>query len=135
MKVLIIGASGMLGHQIWKKLNTVYPDQVYGTVRNEPSYYSKYSTFNLEKLVGHVDVTQFSTVEAAVQKINPTWIINCVGITLRKPDLNDMNRCIDINSMLPHKLALLAENIKAKIVHFSTDCVFDGLKGDRKSVV
>lgn len=129
MKILVIGAAGMLGHRIFKKLSATFPGKVYGTVRKEPGYYDQFKVFDKDKLIGNVDVLAFKALEDVLLEVKPTWIINCVGITLRKSDVQDVDKCLEINSMLPHKLALWARQNGAKLIHFSTDCVFDGSKG------
>ncbi|WP_413581374.1 dTDP-4-dehydrorhamnose reductase family protein [Bdellovibrio sp. HCB288] len=129
MKILVIGAAGMLGHQVWKRLNQNYPGDVFGTVRKDISYYEKYNSLDPKCLFGNVDVLEFGSLQEILEKVQPVWIVNCVGLTLRKPDLGDIEKCIEINSMLPHRLALWASSNNSKVIHFSTDCVFDGSKG------
>lgn len=128
-KILVIGAGGMLGHQMWARLNKAFPGQVYGTVRKPQGSYRKYLVLDEEKLFFNVDVSRFLELEKLLDLEKPDWVINCVGLTLRKPDLEDMTKCIEVNSMLPHRLQIWAQKNDAKIIHFSTDCVFDGKKG------
>lgn len=127
-KILILGAGGMLGHQMLLKLMAEFPrSKVYGTVRKPKEHYQ--GRLPLENLLEEVDVAKPELLLQTLEKINPDVIVNCVGITLRKPDLNDMEKCIEINSMLPHRVALWAKAQGKRLIHFSTDCVFDGKKG------
>ncbi|WP_373999512.1 dTDP-4-dehydrorhamnose reductase family protein [Bdellovibrio bacteriovorus] len=130
MKILIIGAAGMLGHQVLRRLQAQYKTDVYGTVRKAVSYYSGYNVFQNSQLLGDVDVLDFSSLENILNKVQPRWIINCVGLTLRKEDVASFEKCLEINSMLPHRLSLWALKNSAKLIHFSTDCVFDGRSGN-----
>jgi len=127
--IIVLGAAGMLGHKIWQQLNTLYPAQVFGTLRNSAEHYESFNLFDERRML-QVDVSDFSKLEACLDKIKPKWIVNCIGLTLRKPDLADLEKCIEINSMLPHRLKAWATNNSSKVIHFSTDCVFDGKKGN-----
>ncbi len=127
--IIVLGAAGMLGHKIWQHLNTLYPNQVFGTLRNATQHYDQFNLFDERRML-QVDVADFAKLEACLDKVKPQWIINCIGLTLRKPDLADLEKCIEINSMLPHRLKAWAANNSSKVIHFSTDCVFDGKKGN-----
>ena len=59
----------------------------------------------------------------------PDVVINCVGLIKQLSDFSDPLKAIPINSMLPHRLARLCEG-RARFIHISTDCVYDGRKGN-----
>lgn len=126
MKILIFGASGMIGHHVWYKLNKEFPGQVYGTVRKKVSEYEKYGFFCPEKLISSIDVVDFEHVINTLNKINPDVVINCVGITLRKPEIKDLDYCLKVNSLFPQKLGRWASEKNKRLIHLSTDCVFSG---------
>lgn len=130
MKILILGAGGMLGHQVWLKcINEFGVNQVACTLRKDKVYYDQYTVFKTGEVFDKIDVFNFDAVESVLGKFNPDFIINCVGLTLRKEELQDIEKCYEINSMLPHRLALWGLSNNCRIIHFSTDCVFDGKKG------
>jgi dTDP-4-dehydrorhamnose reductase len=60
------------------------------------------------------------------------WIINAIGIT--KPLVRDDNpeqieTAILINSLLPHRIAAIAETSGSRVIQIATDCVYSGRKG------
>ena len=59
----------------------------------------------------------------------PDVVINCIGIIKQLPNANNHLESLAINSTLPHRLAKYCDAIGAKLVHFSTDCVFSGKQG------
>ena len=56
-------------------------------------------------------------------------IINCIGIIPQKYKLNDYKSFIMVNSLFPHKLQEIVEKSNSKLIHITTDCVFNGSKG------
>jgi dTDP-4-dehydrorhamnose reductase len=81
------------------------------------------------ELVGNVDVNDFSTVEMAVETINPDVVINGIGIVKQLREARDPIPSIAINALFPHLLAQLCVKRGIRMVHMSTDCVFTGTKG------
>lgn len=131
MKVLILGGAGMLGHQVYLKLKDEFGTaNVAITLRKSKQHYDKFGIFKEAIAFDNLDVLDFSLVEKVLNNFKPEYIINCIGLTLRKKELGDMEKCIHVNSMLPHRLAKWAESNSARVIHFSTDCVFDGKKGN-----
>lgn len=117
ISVLILGASGMLGHVLLEDLSRWY--SVQGTVRGEGS----------EWLLGGVDVEDWESVEQAILAVSPDVVINCIGVIKQDDSLADTERTMAINARFPHKLATVTADIDARLIHFSTDCVFKGDKG------
>ena len=74
------------------------------------------------------DVTDIKKLEKIIIYKEPKIIINCIGILLNQADKNKANT-IFLNAYFPHKLSEIAKKINAKLIHISTDCVFDGKKG------
>tara|TARA_B100002019_G_C21149108_1_gene537271 strand:- start:180 stop:959 length:780 start_codon:yes stop_codon:yes gene_type:complete len=62
-----------------------------------------------------------------IEDISPDFIINCVGVLINGANTNPEN-AIFLNAYMPHRLARLAKEINAKLIHISTDCVFSGDK-------
>jgi dTDP-4-dehydrorhamnose reductase len=56
--------------------------------------------------------------------------LNEVGIVKQRPEAEDPLPALEVNSVFPHRLARLCADTGARLVHFSTDCVFSGRKGD-----
>ncbi|WP_125717073.1 dTDP-4-dehydrorhamnose reductase family protein [Pseudoalteromonas rubra] len=128
MKVLVIGATGMLGYSIFSNLSESAALEVYGTVRSiegKQHFFERY----LDSLIFNVDICNFETVEEAVKRLNPDVVVNCIGIIKQQKSSNNHLDAIYINALLPHKLANLCDEVGSKLIHFSTDCVFSGEKG------
>ncbi|MCB0363104.1 MAG: SDR family oxidoreductase, partial [Bdellovibrionales bacterium] len=128
--ILILGAGGMLGHKLAFLLNKNF--EIYTTTRSPYSLYKKFEIFDPNRHIDQLDVLDESALSLAVKKIEPRVIINCVGLTTRKIDTQDSSLVIKTNSLLPHNLTAIAKRIKARVIHFSTDCVFSGSKGNYK---
>lgn len=129
MNVLIIGATGMLGNTLLRFFGEDARANVYGTVRNECSrkYFSEKLSDNL--IIG-VDVENYDTLVRAFAESKPDVVINCVGVVKQLAHANDVLQSLPINSLLPHRLAVLCQATGARLIHPSTDCVFSGKKGN-----
>lgn len=129
MKILVFGASGMIGHQMWYKLNKEFPNSVYGTVRKGADYYKHFNIFNTDYLIPNLDVTDFTNVLKVLDQLKPDVVLNCIGITLRKPEIKNLELCLEVNSLFPQRLGRWAAQHHKRLIHFSTDCVFGGGAG------
>ena len=77
--ILILGASGMLGHALYNFLSKESNLRVFGTIRNEDSLIL-FSKAQAKNIITGVDAQNFDTVFAALTKIEPQIVINCIGI-------------------------------------------------------
>ena len=127
MKILILGGSGMIGHQMYKCLSKKYDVMV--TLRSEIEEYKKYNIFVEDKCFCNTDIFNFHQLEKKIKFFDPDYILNCIGVTKQRIS----NTCIDdinyINSELPKKISALCEINGFRLIHLSTDCVFSGKKG------
>jgi dTDP-4-dehydrorhamnose reductase len=128
MRVLILGVGGMVGHRMWRTLSRS-PYEVVGTLHRGRDEFEAYGVFD-DRVIEHIDATDFDAVTALLEKIQPTVIVNCVGITKRKSEGHDLRRMFKLNTLFPHHLARWAAKVSTRVVQFSTDCVFDGADTD-----
>ena len=128
-KVLVLGATGMLGHTLFYHLSKCGDFDVYATARSLSGLSKWFSPELLEKVWGNVEAGNFESIIRAVAEIKPDVVINCIGIIKQLPAANDHLTAININALLPHRLALICRAAGARLIHVSTDCVFDGAKG------
>lgn len=128
MKILILGATGMLGFSLFANLKEQSHLEVFGTVRNVQGIKRFFAEY-YDSLIFDVDVSEISLVEQAISKVNPDVVINCVGLIKQNSVSTQYINAIEINSLLPHQLANICDLIGAKLIHFSTDCVFTGQAG------
>jgi len=128
MRVLILGGTGMLGHMLWKYLFKRLPD-TYATIRKSRNTCEGDGLFSSSRVIDSIDVSDFAELTGVLKCVKPDFILNCIGITKRKEDSSEAVHAIVLNALLPHKLVVWGENNSAKIINFSTDCVFDGRHG------
>jgi len=123
--ILVFGATGMLGHTLCRVLSQNHG--VVGTVRGHAKEYR--SPLLTVPLYSYVDVNDMRTVYDAIKTTSPDVVVNAIGIVKQLPDASNRERSILVNSLLPHKLASICKIHGAKLIHISTDCVFDGSRG------
>jgi dTDP-4-dehydrorhamnose reductase len=127
MRVLVLGASGMLGNAMLRVMSEQENWTVYGTLRS-PNVALKALAPKAQLLHGiHAD--QPDSLLAAFTQSRPQVVINCVGLIKQLASADDPLEAIPINALLPHRLARLCTLAQARLVHISTDCVFSGRKG------
>ena len=117
-KVLVLGSTGMIGHQVFNYLKV-------------DSVFELYNVSFRKKLQDDsflLDARSEDTLVKYIESISPNYIINCVGVLINGSN-RDPENAIFLNSYLPHRLSRLANAINAKLIHISTDCVFSGEKG------
>jgi dTDP-4-dehydrorhamnose reductase len=122
----------MLGHQLWKRLRVRLPD-TWTTLRGLASDYLRASLFDSDRVIYNTPLLDPHVLEETLNHINPEIIINCIAVTKRHiPDLSNsvaIANAIRLNAEMPHQIAAWANQRRARVIHFSTDCVFDGSKG------
>ena len=117
LKVLVLGSTGLIGHQVFSYLIKTEKYELYNI-----SYRKK---LNDETVL--CDVRNQDEFIEIVKSISPDVIINCIGILIQGSDLDPEN-AIFINAYFPHRLMSLADELNSKLIHISTDCVFSGAK-------
>jgi dTDP-4-dehydrorhamnose reductase len=128
LKILILGASGLIGNATLRVLSERKDWEVYGSIRSE-SAKSLLPKIDGNRFVMNLDVHNFSSVIQALGEIKPNVLINCIGTIKHKKEGNNPLDAIDLNALLPHKLAQLCALIDCRFIHISTDCVFAGKSG------
>jgi dTDP-4-dehydrorhamnose reductase len=124
-KVLILGASGMLGSAVLREFST-FQGELIATTRTGRG------------LVAGSNVS-FVKFDAATDDLDSTFsipidfVVNCIGII--KPYINDSDpkqteTAFEINGAFPNRLETWASKNGAKVIQIATDCVFSGSKGD-----
>lgn len=118
-KILLFGATGMAGHIAYYYLSSLGKYQVVDVVfRNALTEHSVI-----------VNVTEKEAVAKVVREQRPDIILNCVGVLI-KGSKDHPDNAVYINAYFPHQLKVLADEVGAKLIHISTDCVFSGKKGN-----
>ena len=116
-KLLVLGSTGMLGHQV-------------------VNYFLKFDNYDVIDIAFRsrlreetiiLDITDKTAFENIVYKLRPEFIVNCIGVLIHGS--KNVENAIYLNAYLPHYLKKISKNINAKLIHISTDCVFSGDKG------
>ena len=128
MNILIFGATGMLGHAVFHVLSSDKRLKVFGTIRSKVSKNLFPEEFS-ENLISNIDVENDQSLKKSFEISQPDIVINCVGIIKQLSDAKDVLKTIPINTLLPHRLALLSKNFNSRLILVSTDCIFSGAKG------
>jgi dTDP-4-dehydrorhamnose reductase len=126
-RILVLGSGGMLGHKVLQRLGAEHA--VVGTLRGDPGGkpYGGIPLFRDADIIGGVDADDFSTVAGAIGATRPEVVVNCIGVIKQKD--RDPIANIAINALFPHRLAAYCAESEIRVIHFSTDCVFNGRRG------
>ncbi len=129
-KILVLGVTGMLGHKLFEVLSRYPQYEVNGTTRNLEGLKDKFSPQLSEKIIENIDAENFETIEKIIFDIKPDTVINCIGIIKQLPSAKDSISAIYGNALLPHKIHKVCLENNARFITVSTDCIFDGKKGN-----
>ena len=126
MNILVLGSSGLIGNNIYKVLRSDPLLNVFGTFNSCPK--DILSKNKLTNILFKLDIRDFSNLKKILLAVKPDVVINCVGITKHQHDCNTED-FVQINSLFPHLLANTCISTGARLIHISSDCVFNGTKG------
>ena len=128
MRLLILGGSGMLGHQLWRGLHAQHDTWV--TLRRPVADFAAHNLFDEAKAIQFDDITDDTALERALGQAKPEAVINCVGLIKQRDEASDEALTLRVNAEFPHRLAKRCGEAGARLIHFSTDCIFAGTKGN-----
>jgi dTDP-4-dehydrorhamnose reductase len=128
MKILVLGASGMIGSVMLRTLASNTKLNVIGAVRSEK--HSEQFRGVLAKLVFGADLFNVDHIARLFREVRPDVVVNCAGLTKHLLAGNDPIPALTMNALLPHRLAELCDISTSRLIHISTDCVFSGKKGN-----
>jgi dTDP-4-dehydrorhamnose reductase len=139
VRILILGGDGMLGHQLEHELSarhdvgvTLHGGATVGRA-SEASPKAGPADSDMrsrrERTFSGVDVRDIDGVAKTMAAFQPQVVVNAVGIVKQRPEAEDPLPALEVNAVFPHRLAHLCADAGARLVHFSTDCVFSGSKG------
>lgn len=127
LRVLILGATGMLGHKVFERLQESF--HVRGTVRGTKEELPAALVQHADKLRFGVDALDMDKLEPLLREEKPHCVINCIGLIKHLSSASDPELAIKINALLPHTLARICDSLSIRFLHISTDCVFSGKQG------
>jgi dTDP-4-dehydrorhamnose reductase len=127
-RVLVLGATGMLGNAMLRLLADSAGIDVVGSARSGAALALLRPDLRARVQTG-IDVENADALARLIDSVRPGVVINCVGLVKQLAAANDPLAALPINAMLPHRLARLCSLSGARFVHISTDCVFSGQRG------
>src|SRR5258706_12701875 len=127
MKILILGGDGMLGHQVLRQLGARH--DVHVTLKQDPVFYGSFDLFDRERTYYGVDARSSQKLLDVIAECRPDAVINAIGIVKQRSEANEALQSLEINALLPHRLATICRVSGARLLHISTDCVFSGRRG------
>ncbi len=127
MKILILGATGMLGHRLVADLGQGFA--VTGVLRGDARAWAEHPALRGRRLLSGLDAMRPESIAPLLDAERPDVVINCIGIIKQLAQAKDPVPCITLNALLPQRLAELCQERGLRLVHFSTDCVFSGAGG------
>lgn len=128
-RILVVGASGMLGHVVLREFAGSPGHEAWGTLRSEKARAVLPAALRDRALVG-VDAHDDAALARVFDEVKPHAVINCVGVVKQLSEADDPLEAIPLNSLLPHRLARHCARVGGRLVHVSTDCVFTGARGN-----
>lgn len=128
-KILVVGANGMIGSTIFRTLSKQHVLHVCGSVRSSACVHAFPEPVRDQLFVG-LDARDFSKFRSFISELEPSLVVNCVGVTKHVEEGKDSKTAIAVNSLFPHQLAEICSAISARLIHISTDCVFSGNRGN-----
>lgn len=126
-RLLVVGGAGMLGHKLWQIADRQV--ETWATVRRVTPALEAAGLGDPARTIEGLDVRQPGSLETALDRARPDAVVNCVGVVKQLAAAKDPVESITINALYPHLLARACGARGIRLVHISTDCVFDGLRG------
>lgn len=130
-KILVLGASGMLGSAVAKELQYA-KFKVLLSARNKDNLSALFDP-NPNLQIIEFDVEKHNLLDKIPSDWIPDFIINCIGVTKSHIKLDDIQTklsAIQVNTVFSNQLAQISERIGARIIQISTDCVYSGKSGN-----
>jgi dTDP-4-dehydrorhamnose reductase len=118
----------MLGHRLllsWRERH-----EVRVTLRQDLGVYREFGLFGPKNAYSRIDVRATDRLTEILDDFRPEAVVNAVGVVKQRPDGKAAIPSLEINALLPHRLALLCKPAGVRLIHMSTDCVFSGSKGN-----
>jgi dTDP-4-dehydrorhamnose reductase len=132
MRILILGATGMLGHRLCQLLSERL--EIWATSRTESQAHPMLGMLAPDRLIGNFDVIDTKRLCDLLETIRPDAVVNAVGIVKQRDEAKQAVPSIQINALFPHQLADLCVERGIRVIQISTDCVFSGFRGNYSEI-
>ena len=104
MKIIVLGATGMLGYEVFRtclKRNI----NAHAIVRNKLLLSERLGSAIEDRINTIADVKDINAIESVISNVRPDYLINCVGIVKQSHLAEDYYESIAVNTFLPHQIA------------------------------
>lgn len=128
MRILVLGATGMLGNAMVRLLGSSDGYEVIAATRSADAGDHFPAGLNAQ-FIGRVDAENPDSLAGLFAAARPDAVVNCVGLVKQLQNAGQVLAAVPLNTLLPHRLLALCEKSGARLVHISTDCVFSGRSG------
>lgn len=121
----------MLGHKMFQTLRRRFPT-VYGLMRGcrTDAALRRVELLLDANLIENVDALNYRALAAVLGELRPDVTVNCIAVIKQRAAAQDAIQSITLNALLPHRLAATCAAWGGRLIHFGTDCVFTGARGD-----
>ena len=126
LKILIFGFTGMLGCRLTAVLSDNHNFDIYcaGRQKNDHELPSGAKFIEFDALLQQCELAEI------VERVDPDFIINSLGFVKQRKRTAGTGEIYTLNSLFPKRLSQIIENSHTKLIHISTDCVFEGDTGN-----
>lgn len=136
VRLLVLGATGMLGHRVCLAASAADDVELWATVRTADPTDSPVPAVAVapDRLLGglqaHIHPSAIADrLDEVLAIARPDVVVNAIGLVKQRPDGDDEAANEAVNARFPHLVAQRAAAAGARTIHLSTDCVFDGQRG------
>lgn len=128
MKILVLGATGLLGNTVFRVLSAKTGWSVSGTTRN-PQARELFPSALGERLVVCGDLESYDELVKTFERVKPDIVINCLSVAKGDLQKADLLKVVSSLSVLPQRVSRVCSLSGARLIHMSSDGVFSGAKG------
>jgi dTDP-4-dehydrorhamnose reductase len=126
VKILVLGATGLLGNAVFRSMSKASGARVAGTIRDEAAR-GLFAPEHAARLIVVEDLENPEGLARLFDAAGPDVVVNCVAAG--RPAPADPMRSILVHSVLPRRLLHLCGRSGARLIQIGSDGVFSGMRG------
>lgn len=126
MKVMVLGATGMLGHMLLRRLVSYPAYQGHGVVRDAVAI-PRLRTFGIQNFSCLRDAMDMRSVQSLLLEVRPDVVVNCISVA--KGKMQSPEWAYPVYSLLPRRLSYACRVLGIRMIQIGSDGVFSGKKG------